>query len=230
MDNQHIFLLISGNTNRTYWILLNYQPASNVSEYPFRIFWNASWGHPRPRQRQQNLRQRKFCTLRTCLRHGFPRHSPVSSFTIFPASYLPSIKICTPPRFPFFKNHNPIWTAFRQHKKSGEPLPSKKESSPRHPCLINFSLPRINTHKFVQKCNGVAKTIKSAASIFGTRLLKLSFCMQGFPYRQALQPRQPFTSFFIRDIISTLCPASSAPFAKLKTSCAAGRESGRGFF
>ena len=53
---------------------------------------------------------------------------------------------------------------------------------------------------------------------FGTSSLKPSFCTQGLPYRQALQPMQPPTLYFAREITSTLCPLSTAPFAKLSAS------------
>ena len=45
-----------------------------------------------------------------------------------------------------------------------------------------------------------------------------SFCTHGLPYRQALQPIQPPTFYFARKISSTLCPFSTAPFAKLSAS------------
>ena len=68
---------------------------------------------------------------------AFHRHSLETSLYRFslPASYLPSIKICTPHKLPFFKNQNPIPTMFRQHKKSGEPLPAKKGKFPGIPVL-----------------------------------------------------------------------------------------------
>ena len=62
--------------------------------------------------------------------------------------------------------------------------------------------------------------MQSAFFIFGTISLNESFWMQDFPYRQALQPRHPFTSFFRSEISSVLCPASSAPLIKYSTSCA----------
>ena len=72
----------------------------------------------------------------------------------------------------------------------------------------------------VQKYKGDASTMQSAHWIFGISWLKLSFCTHGLPYRQALQPRHPYTSFFIKETVSTECPALSAPLAKLSASLA----------
>lgn len=113
----------------------------------------------------------------------------------------------------------------RSHKQSTVldwiPLiPSKWRSSI---FLSNTAEPLINAFilaETFQKYNGNAKTIQSAFIILGMISLKESFWIHGFPYRQTLQPRQPLTSFFKRDINSTLCPASSGPLIKCSTNYA----------
>lgn len=56
--------------------------------------------------------------------------------------------------------------------------------------------------------------------MLGTMSLNPSGITQGFPNRQALQPRQPFTSVFSNDTSSTAWPAFWAPSIKAFVSCA----------
>lgn len=54
---------------------------------------------------------------------------------------------------------------------------------------------RLLLTEIVQNSKGEAKTMQSASLILGTSSLKLSFCTQGFPYRQALHPMQLYFLF-----------------------------------
>ena len=99
---------------------------------------NAGWGHPRPRQVQQNLRQRRLAPCEHACGMAYPRHSLVSSFIVFFSRIISSFQ-----KYPLQTDSHSSKIINQSEQRPGNTknpgiLSLINRKVPRYPCLIDF--------------------------------------------------------------------------------------------